>query len=306
MEKDEPLDYGKEIGLKKKGRYTFSPTLSPSGELVAALATPGDELDVVILSANDGKMIRNLTHGFTNRYEEIVTGAFDGWRDLTWSPEGDRVAFFVRKENRRPLLIYDALKGRRLQPIETGIHNCYSPAFSPDGTKIAFSGNRNGIVDVFVLDIASREVRNATDDPYFDTNPSWSADGAQILYNRRVGLSEKVFLVDAKDTSQKRQLTFGDSNDIMPVFGREPDTIYLSSDRWAGIYNICRLDVKTGEVGRLTDHVGGGFAPVQIANKDNKPQLAYVGYTVANFSLYRMQTKAPAVTEQAEAPAGTA
>ncbi len=102
MEKDEPLDYGKDIGLKKPGRYTFSPTLSPSGELIAALATPGDELDVVILSANDGKLIRNLTSGFTNKYEGIVTGAFDGKRDLSWSPEGDRVAFFVRKENRRP------------------------------------------------------------------------------------------------------------------------------------------------------------------------------------------------------------
>jgi len=51
MSKEEPLDYGKEIGLHKPGKYTFSPTLSPSGELVAALATPKDELDVVILSA---------------------------------------------------------------------------------------------------------------------------------------------------------------------------------------------------------------------------------------------------------------
>ena len=42
LEKEEPLDYGKEIGLKKPGRYTFSPTLSPSGELVAALVGGGE------------------------------------------------------------------------------------------------------------------------------------------------------------------------------------------------------------------------------------------------------------------------
>lgn len=307
MEKEEPLDYGKEIGIKKPGRYTFSPTLSPSGELVAALATPSDELDVVILQAKgDNKKVHNLTAGFSNHYEEIVTGAFDAKRDLTWSPEGDRVAFFVRKENRRPLLIYDALSGHKLDEIETHIDNCFSPQFSPDGSKIAFSGNKDGIVDIFELDLTTKGVRNVTSDVYFDSNPSWSPEGKEILYNRRVGLNEKIFMVDLADASQKRQLTFGATDDVMPIYGRDPSLIYFASDRWGGIYQICQLDTKTLEIGRLTDLVGGGFAPVQLADEHGEPQLAYVGYSEGTFRLYRMAVKTPTEKASAEEPTGAA
>jgi hypothetical protein len=40
MEKKSPDDYGKEIGIHERGVFTFSPTISPSGELVAALSSP--------------------------------------------------------------------------------------------------------------------------------------------------------------------------------------------------------------------------------------------------------------------------
>ncbi len=110
--------------------------------------------------------------------------------------------------------------------------------------------------------------------------------------------------MDAADPSQKRQLTFGESNDIMPVFGRDPHTIHLASDRWGGIFNICRLDTSTLELGRLTDLVGGGFSPVQLADRDGKPQLAYVGYSEGTFRLYRMEEKEPAVSVSAEEPTG--
>ncbi|MCI0569072.1 MAG: hypothetical protein L0Z52_12935, partial [Acidobacteria bacterium] len=75
LDKKEPEDYGKEIGSKIPGVYTFSPTLSPSGDLVASLTNQYDDLDVIILSAKDGKMIRNVTKGFTNKYQYIVAAA---------------------------------------------------------------------------------------------------------------------------------------------------------------------------------------------------------------------------------------
>lgn len=287
-----PEEYGKEIGLTKPGRYTFSPTLSPTGELVAALATPGLELDVVILSPKDGKVVRNLTRGFTNRYQEITTGAFSGQRDLSWSADGDRLAFFVRKENRRQLLIYDPVDGRRLETIDIKeIASCASPAFSPDGQWIAFSGNKAGRWDIFRYNLETKVTENLTDDDYYDTNPTWSPDGQKVLYNRRIGSFSKIFTVDVGAAARKAALTTGASSDIMPVFGRDAKTIYFSSDRGQyGVYNLHRLDVATGKIERMTDLTAGAFAPVEMAPADdNTPQLAYAGYQAGTYRLYQMK-----------------
>ena len=56
LEKKSPEDYGMEIGIKEPGVFTFSPAVSPSGELVAVLSAPKEELDLFILSAEDGEV----------------------------------------------------------------------------------------------------------------------------------------------------------------------------------------------------------------------------------------------------------
>ncbi|MDQ7088747.1 MAG: hypothetical protein Q9Q13_13215 [Acidobacteriota bacterium] len=84
--KRSPDEYGKEIGLRRPERFTFSPALSPSGDLVAAIGTPGLEADLLIFSAKDGKLIRNLTRGFTTRWDYLSADIFQGKREVSWSP----------------------------------------------------------------------------------------------------------------------------------------------------------------------------------------------------------------------------
>jgi WD40 repeat protein len=297
LEKKSPEDYGKEVGVKKEGVFTFSPTLSPSGELIAALASPKLELDLVVLSAEGGTVLRNLTKGWTNRYEYLVTSAFEGKRDLSWSPTGDHVAVFAQKENSRRLLIFDAISKKLQRMIELpNIAQAASPAFSPDGGRIAFEGNRDGIVDLFEIDLATRQIRNLTQDEHYDANPCYSADGRSLLYNRRVGRSWKVFTVDLADPSRKTQLTFGTSLDIQPSYSRDGKRVFFSSDRGLHrVFNIHVLDLGTGEVRQLTDVVGGCFQPVEMAERGGEPYLVFVAFFEGTFRLYRM----PAAPEEA-------
>jgi WD40-like Beta Propeller Repeat len=311
LEKKSPDDYGKEVGLKRPGIYTFSPTLSPSGELIAALATPKSELDLVVLSAEDGKLVRNLTKGWTNRYRYLVTEVFSGKRDLSWSPTGDQIAVFVRKENRRELAIFDALHGKLERMIRLkGIAQCASPAFSPDGSRIAFEGNKDGVVDIFEIDLKTRKVRNLTQDDDYDSNPWYAPDGKSILYDRRIGPSWKIFSVDVEDPARKTQLTFGTASDIQPSYSRDGKSVLFASDRGAeGIFNVCALDLASGETKQYTDVVGGCFAPVETAPQDDAPTIVFAAFFDTTFRLFRMPLKPgdatpanePAAAAQAEA-----
>lgn len=302
LAKNEPEDYGKEIGLKakKSNLQTFSPTISPSGDLAAVLTVPGDEIDLVVISTKTGEMIRNLTKGFTTDYEFIIAEIFQGKKDLSWSPEGDRIAFFARKENRRILFIYDALKGKEVQRVKLDIDQMASPAFSPDGQRIAFSGNIGGRVDIFEVDLESLEVRNLTDDEFYDGNPDWSSNGDSVLYNRRIGIYEKIFLVNATDPTRKTQLTFGESSDIQPSYSRDGKRVYYSSDLPDGIFNIFSLDLQSGDIERYTDVIGGCFNPVELSAHDGDRYLAFTSYSKGQFRLYRMPIMKPELVIRAE------
>lgn len=293
LEKHSPDDYGTQVGIQKPGVFSFSPSLSPSGELIAALAAPKMEVDLFVLSAEDGKEVKNLTKGWTNRYRYLVTEVFSGRRDLSWSPAGDQIAAFVRKENARPLAIFDSIHGKleKIIPLK-GIAQCSSPAFSPDGKKVAFEGNKDGVVDIFELDLKTKQVRNVTQDDDYDANPWYAPDGKTLLYDRRIGESWKVFSVDLADPTKKTQLTFGTSLDLQPSYSRDGKTVYFSSDRSGyGVFNIFALDLATGETHQYTDVVGGCFAPVEAAPRGDEPNLVFTAYFDGTFRLYRMPLK---------------
>ena len=83
---------------------------SPSGDLMAVAAgnRKDQELDIVLLSTKDGKVIRNLTSGFnqSHGFEYIATPG--GFRNnavpwMSWAPAGDRIAYFARTEKQKTL-----------------------------------------------------------------------------------------------------------------------------------------------------------------------------------------------------------
>ncbi len=149
-DKERPADYGRDLSPDpQKTKYTtvLSIEPSPTGELMAAMAgnRKDQELDLVLLSAHDGTVVRNLTPGFDQNYgfAYIVTpgGRWNTVSWMSWAPTGDRIAFFVRTEKERALIVEDAVSGKIEQriPMKT-VDEPESPAFSPDGHHVVFSG----------------------------------------------------------------------------------------------------------------------------------------------------------------------
>src|SRR5580765_2670456 len=63
--------------------------------------------------------------------------------------------------------------------------NEYFPRFSPDGSKIAFTGTYDGNLDVYIIPSTGGEPRRLTWNPAFDEVLGWTPDGRDILFRSR-------------------------------------------------------------------------------------------------------------------------
>lgn len=94
---------------------------------------------MVLFGTPDRRLFRNLTRGNSNRYmyliAQMLTTGPDRGRDLAFSPDGDAIAVFARRERGRDLLILDTYKGRIerrfLMPVDQAMQPAYSPMARP-------------------------------------------------------------------------------------------------------------------------------------------------------------------------------
>jgi Tol biopolymer transport system component len=88
-----------------------------------------------------------------------------------------------------------------------------APAWSPDGKKIAVL--RNG--DIYVMNSDGSEQRNLTRNAASDSDAAWSPDGKKIAFTRERGDNNEVYVMDADGTGQ-RNLTRNAARDDDPVW----------------------------------------------------------------------------------------
>jgi TolB protein len=89
------------------------------------------------------------------------------------------------------------------------------PAFSPDGTKLAFASNRHGNWEIYVLD-ADRKVTRLTNNQFEDRNPVWSPDGTQIAFHSSRDGNREIYVMNADGSDQTNLTNSPDTDDRNP------------------------------------------------------------------------------------------
>ncbi len=103
-----------------------------------------------------------------------------------------------------------------------------TPAWSPDGRKLAFVSRRDGNSEIYVINADGSGQENLTRQPASDSHPSWSPDGRKLAFvSRRDGNSE-IYVMNA-DGSGLRNVTRTPSNDLDPAWSPDGRAIALSS-----------------------------------------------------------------------------
>ena len=312
-EKGEPIDFGDRVRLAEDQSAELSVRAFPSGDLGAAISTLGEDANVVLFSSRERKLFKNLTKGFKTRYEYIVaqwltTGPVGGV-DLAVAPDGNSLAFFVRRERGRELVLLNALDGDIREMIQMPtLDQQLNPAFSPDGRTVAFRALKNGRSDIYLYSLDSKKLSNVTDDESYDFAPVFSPDGQWIYYSSVQGTTAKIFRLRPGVAGSREQITYGDWNDEDAALSPDGKRLFFTSDRDGGIYNIYSINLDTGETFLHTNVVGGCFSPTVLIARDGSERLVFSAYYRRRFTLYVNDSKKPfrklAELNPAPSPAG--
>ena len=101
----------------------------------------------------------------------------------TWSPDGSTLVYdFTPAGEAGDIWVMDA-DGSNKQQLTTESSNETRPSYSPDGTKILFSSDRDGDNELYVMDSDGTNVQQLTTNDITDSDASWSLDGTQIVFN---------------------------------------------------------------------------------------------------------------------------
>ncbi|MFP5247619.1 MAG: peptidase MA family metallohydrolase, partial [Thermoanaerobaculia bacterium] len=303
--KGEPQEYGEPFNLRQDDPSNeISPAPSPSGDLLVGYTTYKEDVDLALLNIPQRRLLKNLTEGYTSRYEYPIVQAFTTasvmGRDVAFAPNGDQVALFVKKERGRNLLLINPLTGEIDRSISMQIEQQLAPAYSPDGRKIAFAGILGNQSDIFLYDLESGTTENLTNDAFFDGAPVYSPDGKWLVYSSVGEQYAKLYRLNLANPQERYQLTTGAWNDIDAYFSPDGKRLFFSSDKQTGrnvampgeteaatqespkaddtnfaAFNIYSLDLTTGDLVQFTDVIGGCFTPVVFTGENNKERMVF-------------------------------
>jgi Tol biopolymer transport system component len=109
--------------------------------------------------------------------------------------------------------------------------NGYGAFFSPDGTKIAFTSERDGNYEIYVMNADGTNQTNLTKSPVSDSSPlSWSPDGKKIAFGSDRDGNSEIYIMNVDGGNQIR-LTSSTFEDFAPSFSPDGTKIAFNSDR---------------------------------------------------------------------------
>ncbi len=192
--------------------------------------------------------------------------------------------------DRDALFFYDMGRDRVIGRYQfDGIVSVLSPAWSPDGGRIAFSGlAESGVSDIYVFEMASHQLTHVTTDRFEDLDPSWLPGGRSIVFSsdRASGGADGALNLYRAElgTGAIAPITAGNWRDESPRWDPQRQRVYFTSDR-DGTFALYSSDTL-GNGSRETSIEGGVFDPAPVPNDS---RVVVTGFSKLDWSLYVLQ-----------------
>ncbi|NYT50642.1 Tol-Pal system protein TolB [Parapusillimonas granuli] len=219
------------------------------------------QLDGVAFSGTE-KELRRISHQIADRIYEKITGVRGVF--------STRLAYVLQTGNGYELQIADA-DGQNPQVMLRSKQSIISPAWSPDGKRLAYVSFELGKPVVYVQTLATGQRVPLANFKGNNSAPAWSPDGQQLaVVLSRDGISQ-IYIINA-DGSGLRRVMRSPLIDTEPQYTPDGSSLIFTSDR-GGNPHIYKVPVSGGEAQRITFNGSYNISPAMSPDGNN---LVYV------------------------------
>ncbi|MES2283133.1 MAG: Tol-Pal system beta propeller repeat protein TolB [Pseudomonadota bacterium] len=194
-----------------------------------------------------------------------------------------RIAYVTKAGTRFTLWVADS-DGESAQSALASPEPIISPAWSPNGSQLAYVSFESRKPVIYAHDVASGKRRLLANFRGSNSAPAWSPDGRQIVATLSRDGGSQLYALDANG-GEPRRLTQSSSIDTEPAFSPDGRFIYFVSDR-GGAPQVYRMTASGGGVERVTFNGSYNISP---AISPDGRWLAYVSRVGGAFKLQVME-----------------
>jgi len=140
------------------------------------------------------------------------------------------VPFSSRKETDKVVLSFVLLLGLVIAIIPMGMQTVWAGTFPGANGKIAFTSQRDGNDEIYVMNADSTAQTRLTNNTANDFNPSWSPDGAKIAFTSDKDFLFEIYVMNPDGTGQTR-LTNNTADDFASSWSPDGAKIAFVTNR---------------------------------------------------------------------------
>jgi TolB protein len=203
------FETGRRVAFMRYKGTNSSPAWSPDGSKLMFMSSMHGDPEIFMIDSSGGNL-RRITYS-----AGVDTSP-------AWNPKTGQQVVFVSDRGGVPQLYIMNADGSNTQKLELEDRGyVIDPAWSPNGQLLAFSWRRpNGNYDIYVMDVATRQVVELTRDAGRNERPCWAPDGRHLVFESTRTGRRQIWTMLA-DGSQPRQLTFEGENES-PTWSPRP------------------------------------------------------------------------------------